>query len=138
MNSIPESGEARARGIGELALRRVEREAALGDVLLPDGVAAAMGDAADFEDLAIRQCGDEACLVLKAERAIAARGQLDKRRWGAARGRYRPQTNQKPRPARPAPGWQPGQRSLARLLHMRLEDRELGGPEFVGFGEPEL
>jgi len=133
VNTIPESGEARARGIGELALRRLEREAALGDVLLPDGVAAAMGDAADFEDLAIRQCGDEACLVLKVGRAIAGRGQLDKGRWGAARGRYRPQTNQKPRPA---PGWQPGQRSLALLLHMRLEGRELGGPEFVGFGEP--
>ncbi|WP_353255325.1 hypothetical protein [Hyphomonas sp.] len=88
MDSVPESGEARARGIGEMALRRLEREAVLGDMLVRDGVAAAMGagDAADFEDLAIRQYGEEACLVLKAGRAIAGRGQLDKGRWGAARG----------------------------------------------------
>ena len=36
------------------------------------------GDAADFEDLAIRQSGDEAGLAVEGERAVAARGQLQR------------------------------------------------------------
>ena len=35
------------------------------------------GDAADFEDLAIRQSGDEAGLAVEGERAVAAQGQLE-------------------------------------------------------------
>ena len=36
------------------------------------------GDAADFEDLAIRQSGAEAGLAVEDELAVAARGQLEK------------------------------------------------------------